>query len=145
MIYAKLLSSCGLLFCAASLAVMVTAVDAHADSQLQPFQSDGCSAFPDGTPEQQNLWLDCCTEHDRAYWLGGTYQQRVAADERMRQCVEQAGEPEIGMLMLLGVRVGGSAYWPMPYRWGYGWPYPRTYGPLTVAEQIEVEQRKSNK
>ena len=40
-------------------------------SSLKPFTSDGRSAFPDGTPSQQEVWLSCCTDHDYAYWQGG--------------------------------------------------------------------------
>ena len=37
--------------------------------------------------------------------------------------------------MYLGVRAGGSPYWPASYRWGYGWPYGRGYRPLTEDER----------
>jgi len=46
-------------------------------SELKPFTTDGCSAFPDGTFKQNELWLSCCVAHDYAYWQGGTYSQRV--------------------------------------------------------------------
>ncbi len=109
------------------------------DSQwLAPFTSDGCSAFPDGTLAQQTLWLDCCTAHDLAYWRGGSYDQRSTADLALRQCVAQVGEEEIGLLMLAGVRAGGSPLWPTAFRWGYGWPYPRWYRELSTAEQRQV-------
>jgi hypothetical protein len=103
---------------------------------LKPFTSDGCSAFPDGTLEQKTLWLACCKNHDVDYWQGGTYQQRLASDKTLKQCVEEVGEPEIAALMLAGVRVGGTPYLPTTFRWGYGWSYPRLYGPLS-AEELE--------
>jgi uncharacterized membrane protein len=95
--------------------------------ELKPFTSDGCSSFPDGTFEQQRLWLSCCIDHDRAYWQGGSYQQRLDTDLALRTCVSSIGEPVIAELMLSGVRVGGSPYWPTRFRWGYGWPYPHGY------------------
>ena len=49
---------------------------------LKAFVSDGCSAFPEGTSEDQRLWLHCCTDHDYAYWQGGTYKARLAAESR---------------------------------------------------------------
>ena len=49
--------------------------------ELRPFTSDGCSVFPDGTISQSRKWLKCCVEHDKAYWLGGTYAERLAADD----------------------------------------------------------------
>jgi hypothetical protein len=106
---------------------------------ITPFTTDGCSAFPDGTPEQNQLWLRCCTQHDLAYWQGGTYQQRLDADIALRNCVAKVGEPDVAELMLAGVRVGGSPFWPTPFRWGYGWPYPRFYGPLSIAETAQIE------
>lgn len=95
--------------------------------EIKPFTSDGCSAFPDGTYEQKQLWLACCTVHDKAYWRGGTYQQRLNADLALKSCVTEVGEPLIAELMLAGVRVGGSPYWPTKFRWGYGWSYPHGY------------------
>ena len=106
---------------------------------LNPFQSDGCSSFPDGTLKQNQLWLSCCTEHDKTYWKGGTYQQRIDADEALRACVEKQGEPEIAELMLTGVRIGGTPYLPTTFRWAYGWPYLRGYKALTDDEMMEVE------
>ncbi|HBY88518.1 MAG TPA: hypothetical protein DEO86_21920 [Colwellia sp.] len=105
---------------------------------IEPFTSDGCSAFPDGTFAQQELWLSCCTAHDYAYWQGGTYEQRLTADKLLRQCVANVGEPQIANLMLAGVRVGGSPYLPTSFRWGYGWSYPRFYKPLTSEEKRQI-------
>lgn len=125
------------LLCAGSLAGLVTS--ASADT-LKPFSSDGCSAFPDGTLEHRELWLACCQQHDLAYWKGGTSRERVRADEALRQCVAQVGEPAIAALMLAGVRVGGSPYWPTRFRWGYGWRWPRFYKRLSDSERAQVER-----
>ena len=107
---------------------------------LKPFTSDGCSAFPDGTFKQKNLWLSCCQKHDFDYWKGGTYQARLDSDNALKTCVSNVGEPEIAALMLAGVRVGGTPYLPTKFRWGYGWPYPRFYGVLTESELHQVNQ-----
>lgn len=122
---------------------MLGAGGLHA-SELTPFSTDGCSDFPDGTLEHKTLWLNCCITHDLAYWLGGTYAERQAADEALEQCVAKVGEPEIAKLMLAGVRVGGSPFWPTAFRWGYGWPYwdgssPRGYKTLTEEEQAMAQ------
>lgn len=108
---------------------------------LKPFTSDGCSAFPNGTPMQQTLWLQCCHDHDLAYWKGGTQAERVLADKALHDCVDQVGEPEIADMMEAGVRVGGSPWLPTKFRWGYGWPWPRGYRALTAEELKEVAQR----
>ncbi|PTY36470.1 hypothetical protein BGP77_04000 [Saccharospirillum sp. MSK14-1] len=121
-------------------ALLLATVGAMAD-ELKPFTTDGCSVFPNGTPRQQSLWLDCCIAHDLAYWMGGTRDERRQADEELRQCVADIGEEEIGEIMLTGVRVGGSPYWPTAYRWGYGWGLWRGYEAVTDEELEQVHQR----
>jgi len=91
--------------------------------------------------EHQSLWVECCIKHDIAYWQGGTHEERLQADQELEQCVSKVGEPEIARLMLAGVRVGGSPYFPTSYRWGYGWPYPRGYQELTADEKEEVRNK----
>jgi len=118
------------------LLIMSSAVCAE---PIKPFTTDGCSAFPDGNYQQQTLWRPCCTAHDYAYWQGGTYNQRLVADQALHHCVAQLGEPTIARLMLAGVRVGGSPFLPTPFRWGYGWSYPRGYKPLTLAEKQQID------
>lgn len=107
---------------------------------ISPFTTDGCSSFPDGTYDQQSLWLSCCVAHDLAYWKGGLYSEKVKADETLHECVSAAGEPEIAELMLAGVKAGGSAYLPTPFRWGYGWPYGRGYKTLSEAEKNQIKK-----
>lgn len=106
---------------------------------LQPFETDGCSAFPDGTVQDSELWLSCCIAHDYAYWKGGTYRDRIDADNELERCVADAGEPEIAMIMLAGVRVGGTPFLPTGFRWGYGWPYLRGYQALTEEELEQIQ------
>lgn len=108
---------------------------------IEPFSTDGCSMFPDGTIAQKGLWRNCCIEHDKAYWQGGTYSERVKADKRLRICVAEAGAPFIAEIMLGGVRIGGSPFWPTPYRWGYGWPGLRGYKPVSANERAEIKRR----
>jgi hypothetical protein len=124
------------------LAALATLLANMAAANIKPFTSDGCSAFPDGTITQKSLWLSCCKEHDVAYWMGGSSQERLAADKSLEACVERAGEPEVAKLMLLGVRVGGSPYLPTKFRWGYGWPYFRGYKSISEKERLQIEKYK---
>ncbi|VAW61648.1 hypothetical protein MNBD_GAMMA09-3852 [hydrothermal vent metagenome] len=124
---------------------LLSIVNCSCAGDLKFFESDGCSGFPDGTHEQHTLWLSCCTEHDRAYWKGGTYEERKKADKALKVCVEKQGEPEIASLMLAGVRVGGTPYLPTAFRWGYGWPYSRFYKALTEEELEEVKAKSVEK
>ncbi len=121
--------------------LMMPAVQA-ADT-LKPFTSDGCSEFPDGIEGHEDLWLNCCIQHDLAYWKGGSYQQRLEADRQLEQCVTAVGQPLIAKIMLAGVRIGGSPYLNTPFRWGYGWPYGRGYKPLTDEELEQVKRLQS--
>lgn len=116
----------------------------HGDGELKPFETDGCSSFPDGTYEQKSLWYNCCEAHDFAYWKGGTYAERLTADEDLKECVSKLNQPEIAQIMLLGVRVGGAPWFPTQFRWGYGWPYPRWYGELSF-EELEQVNKLSDK
>jgi hypothetical protein len=119
---------------------LVWPLSAGADD-LKPFTTDGCSSFPDGTIEHASLWANCCIRHDFAYWQGGTYEERLTADEELESCVARAGEPTIASLMLAGVRVGGTPYLPTSYRWGYGWPFLRGYDALTAEDKLQVEKQ----
>ncbi len=114
---------------------------------IKPFNTDGCSHFPNGTLTQKELWLKCCIEHDKLYWQGGTYEERKNADMALKTCVAGVGEPEIAELMLQGVRVGGSPYFPTEFRWGYGWPYLGGYKALSPNEKNIIKkslQQSSN-
>jgi len=122
------------------LLVMLTVPPVSA-TELQPFTSDGCSRFPDGTLQRSDLWRSCCEAHDLAYWRGGTREERAAADAELQRCVAATGENEIAGIMLIGVRLGGSPWWPTPYRWGYGWPWLRGYQPLSSKELQQVAQQ----
>jgi len=123
---------------------MILTLSACRAQVLAPFESDGCSAFPDGTLVQRELWLQCCEAHDLAYWQGGTYDDRREADLELRQCVAKVGQEQISKLMLAGVRVGGTPFLPTTFRWGYGWPYPRGYRPATNEEQQQIDRLRED-
>jgi len=125
----------------AAIVVLALCIGSVEAAELASFTSDGCSSFPNGTPANQTLWLDCCVRHDLAYWQGGTYEERLDADLALEQCVAKAGEPEIAKLMLQGVRAGGNPYLLTPYRWGYGWPFGRGYQALIDEERAQVKAK----
>ena len=87
----------------------------------KPFHSDGCSCFPDLD------YGDCCVDHDRIYWRGGSPDQRRAADEALRQCIAAKGRPVLARAMYWGVRIGGHGWLPTPWRWGFGHRWPDGY------------------
>lgn len=86
-------------------------------------RSDGCSVAPDFD------FAGCCIRHDEHYWLGGTKEARLEADRELRGCIAGHGHTALAHLYYLGVRLGGSPLLPTPWRWGFGWPYYRSYDP----------------
>jgi hypothetical protein len=118
------------------IAVSTMMMACSSDSGLKPFSSDGCSLFPDSSLITKKDWCSCCFEHDLVYWRGGTYDEREAADSRLKDCIiETTGNEALASLMYEGVRLGGSPYFYNWYRWGYGWSYDRKYQPLSPEEQ----------
>jgi len=90
----------------------------HGQQPPFSFTTDGCSLWPD------SVWVRCCVIHDRAYWCGGSFRERMEADRQLRICVADSGHSVVAFLMRAGVLVGGTQYLPTPFRWGYGWRYP---------------------
>lgn len=106
--------------------------------RLQPFTTDGCTDFPNGTSTNPEQWLHCCKRHDLKYWAGGTRIERKLADLELRSCVAATGESEIAEIMYRGVRLGGTPFLPTPWRWGYGWEKIRGYTSLSEKEKLMV-------
>jgi|GEM_PF-1425298 len=98
--------------------------------------SDGCSggmsatwaALPEWVHHKFGAtlpWHLCCVEHDRAYYYGGSREQKQAADEQLKRCVAASVDSEVmglllGSAMQLAVTIGGQPYFATSYRWGYG-------------------------
>jgi len=85
------------------------------------FVSDGCSCWPDWD------YYDCCYEHDKIYWAGGSAEERRQADIELMECVGKKGHDVLAAFMYLGLRVGGHGWLPTPFRWGFGYPWPNGY------------------
>lgn len=95
------------------------AVSQTAQTRIMPsdFKSDGCSLFPDGN------YRDCCVEHDKDYYFGGTSAERKASDKRLYKCVKATRGWQnkfAAPLMWLGVRTFGGSCLRTPFRWGFG-------------------------
>lgn len=128
-----------ILLCGCSSILPFSREESHT---LDPFTSDGCSMFPDGTHAEKDLWSECCMEHDIAYWRGGTEEDREEADERLRECVViKTGDRKLAQTIFNAVQTWGAPIYPSKYRWGYGWQYGRDYGPLTDRELEQVVER----
>jgi hypothetical protein len=80
--------------------------------------------FPEGN------WGGCCDIHDKAYWIGGTYKDRLEADRKLRYCVASKGgigHKALSYIIYVGARIGGCFFWPVPWRWGYGHRWPKDH------------------
>jgi hypothetical protein len=107
-------------------AVLIAAVPGQQLSKREipaDFKSDNCTAFPDGS------YADCCVEHDKDYYFGGSLQERRASDKRLKECVASKGRgwkrKLLANAMYIGVRIGGVHFLPTPFRWGFGNKWPR--------------------
>jgi len=112
---------------------------------IKEFTTDGCSGgmswFWNNILKRETPWRHACVVHDLQYWLGGTADDRLNADKRLYRDVVENGHPIIAALMFLAVRIGGSAYLPTPYRWGYGHGYlERNYDERDLRD-IEIARR----
>lgn len=104
---------------------------------LRPFSSDGCSMSADGALGSE--WVNCCVEHDTAYWIGGTKADKDQADLQLQQCMAQNNSPRIGRFYRFFVGRLGGPNSSQKFRWGYGWNYRRPYAPITPDEVEQVQ------
>ena len=120
---------------------IITLNSCSSSRALKPFTSDGCSLFPDHSTTNNEDWCECCVEHDKFYWQGGTEEERAQADSIFKACIlAKTQDSALAEMMYVGVRLGGSPYFPTWYRWGYGWNYSRGYAPLTTEEKEMVQK-----
>lgn len=108
--------------------------------QINPFQSDGCSVWPEGSKKNKTSWLRCCLVHDIAYWRGGTKEEKETADAALQSCVERHDSNFIAELMKFGVSIGGTPKYKTSFRWGFGWNYNRGFLPLNSRERSYIEK-----
>lgn len=89
--------------------------------------SDGCSA-PKLIKPTVDKWhvftpkeTACCVVHDKAYYYGGSYEARLAADRMLRACfVKASGSTLFAEGVFLAVRGGGGPEGMQPYSWDNG-------------------------
>lgn len=106
-----------LAFFSFSAAAQSNSVDKN-DKQavLAEFITDGCTGFPDGN------YLDCCVQHDREYYAGGSWKARWRSDKKLFSCI--AAKPKlynklIAPIAWLGVRIGGVSWLKASFSWGF--------------------------
>lgn len=102
------------------------------------------------------VWKECCDDHDDDYEKGGSSLERLYSDLRLRKCIYETiidvGWPSnpkswfgrfwykhlsphlsdhetasiVSRLYYRGVRIGGVGWLPTRFRWGFGHRWPRT-------------------
>lgn len=116
----------------AFIAISTTASASHLKQPPLPFTDDGCSCSPDLNFRQ------CCYDHDRAYYHGGSKEQRQRADEKFRQCIRDKDHSILDDVYYIGVRIGAVPWLPTPWRWGFGYPFKKGHRGYTPhSEQTE--------
>ncbi|MEJ7847747.1 MAG: hypothetical protein WKF92_06645 [Pyrinomonadaceae bacterium] len=114
----KRLSHILILFASLStLAFSQNSVTTPEQTDTPAFTGGGCSLFPDCNYRQ------CCVEHDKDYYGGGTSKERFKSDNRLYTCVKNTKGWQnkfIAPVMWMGVRVFGVSFLPTPFRWGFG-------------------------
>lgn len=91
-------------------------IDGKKPENFSNFVSDGCSMFPDWD------YVECCIEHDRAYFMWWEWEERLKADEIFYNCIQAKWEiyhQALAPSMFIWVRLWGSPVYPTPYRWWY--------------------------
>ena len=108
---------------------------------LAPFTTDGCSWSPDGTLNNPTKYQGCCKLHDYEYWIGGSREDRKAADRAFRQCLRTVGASHpVHTIYYRAVRINGGPR-GCSFCWGYGWrPQTRGYAPLSRDEESQVPE-----
>lgn len=112
---------------------------ANSTQPLKPFLTDYCTAYPEGTRDQPDLWKHCCIEHDLYFWAGGSRDDRKETDLRLKTCVEATGEVEIARLIYAAVTIGGAS--PIRFKtkeWGHAFEGRERYLSLSVDETTMV-------
>jgi hypothetical protein len=112
----------------------------HGEEIVRGFVTDGCTMFPEGTPQNPQLWADCCLEHDLRFWAGGTLAARDRADLRLRDCVAERADQRTAQMMYLGVRMGHLSPVKIPSgQWGNAWARPG-FRRLSPEEIRQIEE-----
>lgn len=106
-------------------------------NRLKPFVSDGCPRILGNISyPQEDQWKLCCVEHDKAYWKGGSLDERQKADSDLHSCITSRGAPEAARLIYYSVRSAQKN----ASSWGYGWILPRNTAPHSAPEIAEVQK-----
>lgn len=107
----------------------------------EPFLTDYCTGYPEGTLEHPHLWKHCCLEHDLYFWAGGSHEDRKDSDLLLRECIQDTGEEFQAKLIYWAVTAG--AYSPIKFsnkKWNYGWSDRHQHRKLSLQDIDKIEK-----
>lgn len=81
-------------------------------------------------------------QHDWLYWQGGSRRARKKADRAFYKCLRTTTNRRLALVRWLGVRLGGVGFLPTPWRWGYGWKWPRSASPNSDTSHFTTENQR---
>jgi hypothetical protein len=111
-------------------------------SNLNSFETDYCTNYPEGPKDRPDQWKHCCLTHDMYFWAGGNKQNRNAADLELKSCIEATGAIHQAKIMYYAVRFG--SYSPIKYskkKWNNGWNGRGKFQTLT-SEDVDVIEKE---
>ncbi len=119
---------------------------ANANEVIQPFNTDGCTAYTNGTHAHPNAWLHCCIVHDFRYWVGGNRRDRKKADLELKACVTNTGYPKKAKLMYDAVRSGHVSPIHFKNAWSNAWSRHQIFFDMTLEQRQQLlESIKTSK
>jgi hypothetical protein len=122
-----------------ALLILSLPLVSKAVEEFNPFLTDFCTAYPEGTSSQPNKWKHCCIEHDLYFWAGGNKEDRNEADNGLKNCVEKTGAKLQARLIYFGVSLGGRS--PIKFKtkqWGNAWSQRKRYLSLDEIETSSI-------
>lgn len=73
--------------------------------------------------------------HTRAYWEGGSEEERLLADIELLRGLAGIRRPVAGFALFILARLFGAPWMPFRWRWGHGMAWPQS---STYARQIKT-------
>lgn len=110
----------------------------QSEMALKRFDTDFCTAWPEGTKKHPMLWAHCCVAHDLGFWIGGNKKQKKRVDLELKSCVSKVAGPIMGQIMFVGVQLGYLSPIKGPNRWGWGWKHSQEYYRTLSEEENDI-------
>lgn len=93
---------------------LATTGEAQKSPPIHPFQTDQCTFFIEGN------WSECCIQHDREYWKGGSLKLRDQSDKKLKDCFDKKGHRILSSLVYWAVHLGHYSPIKSKFKWGWG-------------------------